>query len=224
MLGRRSALPVLAEISGPGEEGPWSLRRGDFASLEGLLPRFAQPRTVLVAGEGEAPVVAAIAVATAAAASGRRTILVDCDLTRPRLSAQLGLRAEPGLHEYLRWEAEPAEVLQPVALAGPAAAGAGEPLVCLCGGRPSSKAETLLGLQSFSHVVAKLHAAYELVLLIAPPVESEAAACLAAAQRAAVAVAALPASAAEGREGRGIRAAARRLPIPVLGTVAVNGR
>ena len=66
---------------------------------------------------------------------GRRTVLVECDLARPRLAADLGLAPGPGLHEYLRWEAEAAEILQPLVLAGPAAAGAGEPLVCIAAGR-----------------------------------------------------------------------------------------
>ena len=100
-------------------------------------------------------------------AAGRRTILVECDLARPRLAAHVGLAAAPGLHEYLRWEAEPADVLQPVAARpGPAADGAGDPLVCVCAGRPAAKAETLLGLQSFAHMVEKLRGAYELVLLL----------------------------------------------------------
>lgn len=220
MLRGRARLPVLAEIAGPAEARAWSLRRGDFAGLEAVLPRLEQ-RVVLVAGEGEAPAVTAIALAATAASAGRRTILVDCDLARPRLAAQLGLDGAPGLHEYLRWEAEPADVLQPVALAGPAAAGS-EPLVCICGGRPASKAETLLGLQSFAHMVEKLRGAYELVLVIAPPVESEPAACLAVARQADAVLAGLPAAEAKSRDGRALRSALRRLPPPALGTVAVG--
>lgn len=221
MLRGRARLPVLAEISGPPEAGAWSLRRGDFAGLEGVLPRLEQRRAVLVAGEGEAPTVTAIALAAAAASAGRRTILVECDLSRPRLAAQLGLDGAPGLHEYLRWEAEPAEVLQPVALAGPATASS-EPLVCVCGGRPATKAETLLGLQSFAHMVEKLRGAYELVLIVSPPAVSEAAACLAVAQQADALVAGLPAAEAKGRDGRAVRLALRRLPTPALGAISVD--
>jgi succinoglycan biosynthesis transport protein ExoP len=218
----RSRLPVLAELSGPAEARAWSLRRQDFASVGAALSHLEERRVVLVAGEGEEPAIAAIALAAAAAASGRRTILVDCDLARPRLAAHLGLAAAPGVHEYLRWEAEPADVLQPVALAGPAATGAVEPLVCVCGGRPATKAETLLGLQSFSHMVEKLRGAYELVLLISPPVGSEAGACLAVAAQADAVVAGLPAVAAKGRGGREARKAIRRLPLPALGSLAVG--
>lgn len=223
MLRRRASLPVLAEIAGPAEGArAWSLRREDFASLEKALPRLAEQRVVLVSGEGEAALVAAIGLATAATSAGRRTILVECDLAQPRLAAQIGLAAAPGLHEYLRWEAEPQDVIQSVVLGGPAASGATEPLVCVCGGRPATKAETLLGLQSFAHMVAKLRGAYELTILAGASAVEEPGSCAAAARQADAVVAGLPALAASGRDGRAVRAAISRLPIPALGTVAVG--
>jgi Mrp family chromosome partitioning ATPase len=218
MLRGRSRIPVLAEVSGPADGRAWALRRSDFASLTQLLPRLSERRVVALAGEGEATAVAAIAVAAAASASGRRTILVDCDLGHPRLAAHVGLAAAPGLHEYLRWEAEPQGVLQPVVLAGSATASASDPLVCVCGGRPASKAETLLGLQSFGHMVEKLRTAYELTLLLAPPVFSEPAAAAAVARQADAVLAAL----ADGEADRDLRRALRALPTPALGAVAVQ--
>lgn len=222
MLRGRARLPLLAEISGPADGRTWSLRRQDFVVLQEALPQLARPRVLLVAGEGEAPAVAAIAVAAAASACGRGTVLVDCDLARPRLAGNVGLAASPGLHEYLRWEAEPRDVLQPVSLAGPAAGDGTAQLVCFCAGRPAAKAETLLGLQSFAHMVAKLRGAYELVLLLAPPVLSEPPACLAVAAQADAAVAGVTAAEASGRGGREVRAAVKRLPVPVLGAVAIT--
>lgn len=222
MLGSRARIPVLAEIAGPADGRAWALRRQDYAALTQLLPSLAERRVVVVAGEGEGTAVAALATAAAASASGRRTILVDCDLAQPRIAAHVGLAPAPGLHEYLRWEAEPRGVLQPVALAGPATASATDPLVCVCGGRPASKAETLLGLQSFGHMVEKLRAAYELTLLLAPPVQSEASAALAVATRADVTLAALAADQASGRSGRPLRAAIARLPVPALGALALT--
>jgi len=223
MLRGRARLPLLAEIAGPAEgTRSWSLRRDDFVALGEALAQLAEHRAVAVAGQGDEPAVAAIALASAAAAAGRRTILVECALAQPRLAQHLGLAAAPGLHEYLRWEAEPADVLQPVMLAGPAAGGLAEPLICVCAGRPASDAESLLGLPSFSHVVAKLRSAYELVLLLAPQVLSEPGTCLAVAAQADVTVAGLPAEAASGRGGRGVRSAIRRLPAPALGAVAVS--
>jgi len=221
MLRGRTRLPVLAQVSGPPEGArAWSLRRTDFAALEQALPRVAGRRVVLVSGEREAAPVAAIALAAAAAASARRTILVECDLAQPRLAAHVGLAAAPGLHEYLRWEAEPADVLQPVALGGPAADGSADALACVCGGRPASKSETLLGLQSFGHMVEKLRSAYELVVLSGPPLVDEPGPCLAAARQADAVVAAMPVSAAS---DRALGKAIKRLPIPPLGTIAIEG-
>ncbi|HET8956184.1 MAG TPA: hypothetical protein VFN18_11055 [Solirubrobacterales bacterium] len=222
MLRGRSRLPVLAEIVGPAEATrAWALTGRDFDALREPLPSLTERRVVAVAGEGEEPAVAATALASAAAAAGKVTILVECDLARPRLAAQVGLAPTPGLHEYLRWEAEPAGILQPVALAGPATAAAGQ-LVCVCGGRPATKAGTLLGLESFAHMVAKLRAAYELVVLIAPPVLGEPSACLAVAAQADAVLAGLPAEGSQGRAGRGVRAAVRRMPVPALGSIAVG--
>lgn len=220
MLRGRTRLPVLARIEGPPDGArAWSLRRADFAALEEALPRVAEQRVVLVSGERSAAPVAAIALATAASASGRRTILVECDLAQPHLAAHIGLAAAPGLHEYLRWEAEPADVLQPVALGGPATNGDAEHLACVCGGRPASKTETLLGLQSFAHMIGKLRAAYELVVLSGAPLLEESGPCLAAARHADAIVAATPASAVG---DRALGKALKRLPLPALGAIAVQ--
>jgi Mrp family chromosome partitioning ATPase len=224
MLRGRARLPVLAEIAGPAQgAAAWSLRRGDFERLGEALPQLAPHRVVLVAGEGGASAVAAVGLAAAASASGRRTVLVDCGLAQPRLAAQIGLAETPGLHEYLRWEAEPADVLQPIVLAGPAASGPAGPLVCISAGRRASKAETLLGLQSFAHMVGKLREAYELVLLLAPPVLGEPGPCLAAAAQADATVAGLREGEAKGGEGKEVRAAVRCLPPTALGSIALTG-
>jgi Mrp family chromosome partitioning ATPase len=221
MLRGRKRLPVLAQVSGPVDGArAWSLRRSDFEALEKALPLVAEKRVVLIGGEREAAPVAAIALAAAASASGRRTVLVECDLARPRLAGYVGLAAAPGLHEYLRWEAEPADVLQPVALGGPAADGSADPLACVCGGRPASKTETLLGLQSFVHMVEKLRAAYELVVLSGAPLLEEPGPCLAAARQADAIVAGMPGSAAA--DERALTKALKRLPIPAVGAIAVG--
>lgn len=220
MLRSRTRLPLLAEVSGPPEGAPaWSLRRGDFEALEKALARLQGQRVVLVSGRREAAPVAAIALAAASAARGQRTILVECDLAQPRLAAYVGLAATPGLHEYLRWEAEPADVLQPVALGGPAATGSADPLACVCGGRPASKTETLLGLQSFAHMVEKLREAYELVLLSGSPLLDEPGPLLTAARQADAVVVGVPASAST---DRAVAKAFKRLPIPALGSIAVS--
>jgi hypothetical protein len=221
MRGGRRKLPVLAEISGPapGEARAWSLRRADLAALAKLQGGLDDHRTVLVAGEEG--LAGAVALAGAAGSAGRRTALVECDLARPRVAVELGLSPGPGLHEYLRWEAVAAEILQPLVLAGPAARGATDPLVCVVAGRPAADAATLVKLESFRHALAKLRAAYELVVLIGPPLEVMPGTPEAVAAEADAALAAASARGLSGQAGRLLRAQMRRLPAESLGAIAV---
>jgi len=222
MRGGRRKLPVLAEISGPapGDSRAWALRRADHEALAKLQGTLERHRAVLVAGtEGLA---AAVALAAAASAAGRRTALLECDLVRPRLAADLGLAPAPGLHEYLRWEATAPEILQPLALAGPASQGATEPLVCIVAGRPAADLATLVNLESFRHALAKLRAAYDLVVLAGPALDSGPGPLEAVAARADTLLAAVPAAVASGRSGGELRAALRRLPVEVRGAIVVD--
>ncbi len=224
MRGGRRKLPVLAEVSGfaPGEEQVWSLRRADFERLSEVVAGLGEARSVLVTGGGELAGTLAIALAGAAGADGRRTVLVECDLSRPRLAVDLGLEPTPGLHEYLRWEATPEQVLQPLAMAGPAAAGVSEPLVFIAAGRQAPDPATLLGLQSFRHVTAKLRGAYDLVVLAGPALgEGGPALAAVAAGADALLVAVAPAQAA-GRAGRALRGEIAELPVASLGAVVVG--
>jgi len=225
MLGGRPKLPVLAEIAGPapGEPRAWSLRRADLEALSKLLERLGESRSVLVTGVPEFSGALAIALAGAAAAAGRRTALLECELERPRLAAEAGLNDEPGLHEYLRWEATAPEILQPLVLAGPAARRAAEPLICVVGGRPAADPATLLNLESFRHAATKLRDAYDLVVLDGPGLGADSRPSLEAAlaQADALLVCLTPAQ-VSGRAGREIRLAIRRLPRPPLGVVLLN--
>jgi Mrp family chromosome partitioning ATPase len=224
MPGGRRKLPVLAEISGPlaGAQGAWSLRGQDFDGLSAVRERLDGHRAVLVTGAGESARMLAAALAGATAAVGRRTVLLDCDLAQPRLAIDLGLAQAPGLHEYLRWEATPAEILQPLLLAGPASAGAEEPLVCIAAGRGASDPRTLLGLQSFRHVAAKLRRAYELVILAGPALDEGEDSLPALAAQADSVLVALPGR-PSGREARELRDAVRGLGAEPLGVVIVQG-
>jgi polysaccharide biosynthesis transport protein len=225
MSGGRAKLPVLAEISGPvaGADRAWSLRRQDLESMAAVRDKLAGRRAVLVTGGDEPIRVLAVAVASIAAAAGLRTALLECDLARPRLAAELGLAQSPGLHEYLRWEATPEEILQPVVLAGPASAAAQEPLVCISAGRGASDPATLLGLQSFRHMTAKLRGAYELLVIVGPSLVAGNGSLPALAAEADAVLAALGREQASGRENRELRSAIGRLPVSPLGAVVVGG-
>jgi Mrp family chromosome partitioning ATPase len=166
-------LAVLAEIGYPASSNgrTWGLRRHDLEALGEVRERLGARKVVLVTGAEEAAPTLAVALAGVAAAAGVATAVVECDIERPRLAADLGLAPTPGLHEYLRWEAQPGEIMQPLALAGAAASTEAGTLACVVAGRPTEKARTLLGLGSFRHMTAKLREAYGLVILLGPPLE-----------------------------------------------------
>jgi Mrp family chromosome partitioning ATPase len=167
-----SKLAVLAEIGAPASSDghAWGLRRNDLEQLGAVRAEIGVARVVLVTGEETARATVAVGLAGVAAAAGTSAVLVECDFERPRLATDLGLAATPGLHEYLRWEATPADVVQPLTPAGPAAPGSAA-LACVCAGRPSDASRVLLGLGSFRHMTTKLSDAYGLVVLLGPPLE-----------------------------------------------------
>ncbi len=224
MPGGRSKLPVLAEIAGPasGNAQAWSLRRSDLEALEKLLGRLGEGRTLLVTGSERLSGALAVALAGAACAAGRRTALLECELSRPRLAAEVALAEGPGLHEYLRWEASAPQILQPLVLAGPAAARARQHLVCVVGGRPAADPATLLGLDSFRHATAKLREAYELVVLDGPGLDADGDALAVVAAQADALLVCLAPDQVGGRAGRAMRGAVRRLPLAPLGAVVLN--
>lgn len=169
-------MKVLAEIPArsSSELRAGTLRRADLAVYGGLLEELRPARSVLVTGEAPGRRGVAAGLAAAAAATGIRTALLECELVEPGLAEALGLAVAPGLHEYLRGTADAGAILKPVVLAGPGSAGASEPLVCVVAGRPADDGAALLGSERFRHVVAGLGGAYELLVIDAPPPDREA--------------------------------------------------
>ncbi len=176
IFSRRRKPAVLAQIGAATQGGrrPGALGRADLKALLGALGELEGARAVMISGAAAPKRGVALGLASAAAASGRRVALIECDLERPTLASELGLSPSPGLHEYLRERAGAAEILQPAVLAGPASAAATAPLVCIVAGEPSAAAAELLGTAAFRHAAAKLRAAYELLVIDAPAGDEEA--------------------------------------------------
>lgn len=222
MLGRRRKVPVIGQPPGSsGGADPGTLRRGELQAYDSVLSELDGHGVVLVTGEPADKCSASIAIATAAAAAGRRVVLVECDLANPSLATSLQLVPGPGLHEYLRWDVEAAQILQALVLAGPGSDPAGEPLVCVVAGEPTSSGSVLLSAESFRHAVERLRGAYELVVICAPSLE-EAPLVELVAERSDVALAAVGRPAVSGRRGRRLRRAMRRLPVPRVGLVLLE--
>ncbi len=77
--------------------------------------RASSTRSVLItsAMKGEGKTSLAAHLATSLARSGRKTLLIDCDLRRPRLHQLFDVAQVPGLCELLRGEAELNDVIRP---------------------------------------------------------------------------------------------------------------
>lgn len=168
-------MKVLAEIPSraAAELRTGTLRRGDLEAFGKVLEKLRGARTMAITGEGPERREVAAGLAAAAAAAGTRTVLLECDLVEPGLADALGLASAPGLHEYLRGSADSEAILKPVVLAGPGSARAAEPLVCVVAGRPSAGGPRLLASDAFTQVLSGLRAAYDLVVIEAPPLRDE---------------------------------------------------
>jgi capsular exopolysaccharide synthesis family protein len=132
--------------------------------------------TSSVAEEGKSTVAACLAVATAEA--GKRTLLVECDLRKPVLAKRFHVNSGPGLSDYLTGNAQPHQILQPIAGiierlngSGPTIAGShgGSNLVCITAGTPVHRPSELLGSQKFHDFLAEVSDVYDTVILDTAP-------------------------------------------------------
>lgn len=110
------------------------------------------------AGEGTAETVANLAITMAQ--SGKRTVLVDCDLRRPQLHALFGLPGQPGLTNYM---------LEDLAELPLQATGVDDLWLLASGPTPPNPAD-LLGTSKMDEVIALLLQRADMVLFDAPPV------------------------------------------------------
>lgn len=127
-----------------------------FAGLEQPLQTLLV--TSAAADEGKSATLANLAVVMAQ--GGRQTILVDCDLRRPRQHELFGLPAAPGFSD---WVLGPADAPAPLTAAGV------DGLRLLPAGAPAAAPSDLLSSRRLQALVAGLKAQADFVLFDAPP-------------------------------------------------------
>jgi len=150
-------LITLTDPRSPVSEAYRTLRTNlSFYSLDHPIRSLVVTSPAL--GEGKSTTVANLAVTMAQ--SGRRTILVDCDLRRPSLHTLFGLNHEPGLtNMVLNDDDEPP--LQQTSV---------ENLWLLASGPKPPNPADLLGTKKIDQVIEQLKERAEIVLFDAPPV------------------------------------------------------
>lgn len=150
-------LVTITNPRSPAAEAYRTLRTNlSFFSLD--QPLHTLVVTSPAAGEGKSTAVANLAVTMAQ--SGRRTILIDCDLRRPSLHEQFGLAMAPGLTNLVL------EELNDLPLQ---ATGVDNLWLLSSGPTPPNPAD-FLGASRMDRVIAQLAERADIVLFDAPPV------------------------------------------------------
>lgn len=174
-----TGLPLLAMIPNlgsngtEGSEAPLVVRQGHhggpaaeaFKSLPAMIryARSQETRILAVSSQGpqEGKSFTASNLALALAKSGTRTLLLDCDLHRPKIARMFEVQREPGLSEYLTQQASYAQCTREIV---------GYPLFVVPAGRRSPDPAQLLNSQRFRDLLAQARQDFDVVVLDTPPV------------------------------------------------------
>lgn len=150
-------LITLTDPRSPISEAYRSLRTNlSFYSLDNPIRSLVV--TSPAKAEGKSTTIANLAVTMAQ--SGRKTILVDCDLRRPSLHTLFDLRSEPGLTNAILND-ETALPLQETGV---------ENLWLLASGSKPPNPADLLGSRKIDQLLEKLSEIADIILFDAPPV------------------------------------------------------
>ncbi len=112
-----------------------------------------------VPGDGKSTVAANLAISIAQ--SGRRTLLLDCDMRRPRLAKLIGVRDDIGLTNVLSGKLELDQAIQTTCVPNLE--------VLTCGRRPGNPAELLLS-DDFVDVINSLREKFDYIIMDTPPI------------------------------------------------------
>jgi len=121
------------------------------------------PKLVLVSSsmpeEGKSAI--SLSLARTVALSGRKVVVVDCDLRRPRVHDSLGMPRTPGLVELLAHRASAEDVIRKDNASG---------LHVISAGEHVSNTTDLVGSEQMKLLLTNLAKSYDLVVMDSPPV------------------------------------------------------
>jgi capsular exopolysaccharide synthesis family protein len=121
------------------------------------------PRVLMISSAlpAEGKTTVAVNLALALAEAGQKVVIVEADLRRPRVTSYLGMLGDVGLTNILAGQATAGDVAQPY--------GDGS-LVVIASGPKAPNPAQLLASGNMSTLLDELRAAYDYVILDAPPV------------------------------------------------------
>jgi len=151
-------VPLRDDPEGPCAEAYRSLRANlKFAlSADGDVHSIAA--TSCTPGEGKSS--SNVALAMAFARSGRRVVLIDCDMRRPTVHLYLGLDLGPGMSDVLEGRVGWQQALR---------SSVNERLDVITAGPHPRSPSDLLDSPQFTALLAELEGAYDLVVCDVPP-------------------------------------------------------
>lgn len=151
------SLITLTDPRSPISEAYRTLRTNlSFYSLDNPIKSLVV--TSPAADEGKSTTVANLAVTMAQ--SGRKTVLVDCDLRRPSLHTLFEQKNEPGLTNYILGEVTELPLQE---------TGVDKLMLLASGPKPPNPAD-MLGTKKIDEVIAALIDQADVVLFDAPPI------------------------------------------------------
>ena len=144
---------------------PESYIAEQFRALRGRIDAIASQRPITTIsitsafpGEGKTTCAINLAIVTSMSL-GRRVLLIDCDLRRPKVHPALGLKPETGLAEVLAGASSIDEAIV-------SAEGVALDVLPVCG-RPTNPSE-LLGSAAMSRLIEEVSARYDRVIVDTP--------------------------------------------------------
>jgi capsular exopolysaccharide synthesis family protein len=150
-------LIALHQPASPASEGFRGIRTALYFSTHGQRHTVIQVTSPNM-GDGKTTLITNLAVSIAQ--SGRKVLIVDADLRRPRVHRAFGLAGKVGLAEVIAGTAELDEAIQITVIPNLS--------VLPCGRRPQNPAE-LLTAPRFEDIVDDLRGAFDYVLIDTPP-------------------------------------------------------